>query len=216
MTEPAILLQNALTPVLSLEDEGAGIALLKRVFRFEVVGSSGGFGTMLRLGDQSILVTPKLSIVGAYQPHHLALSVPDTDDAMKMCLERGGVLAQSMTPEGPLEIPEFWSAGVRYVFFEGPEGALIEFCTKKGERAEASWGHDHIGIQCSDIAVSKAQFETAGCELVAQHALDRDDGITDVVFLRCGVSVAELFSPPGWDGSLQTPPKAGWVGCLNL
>lgn len=208
--------QEELIPILSLEDPRAGIALLTRVFGFECVGTGDGFGTIMALGNQRILIVPKLSIVGSVRPHHLALSVPYTDMAMNECLSRGGVLAQSMTPDGPLEIPEFWNHGVRYVFFEGPEGALIELCMKKGQVSSNDWGHDHIGIECEDIAASQTQFENAGCDLLASHSLHRDDDVTDVAFLKRGASVAELFCPPKASKAADTPPLSGWVGCLNL
>jgi catechol 2,3-dioxygenase-like lactoylglutathione lyase family enzyme len=208
--------QEELLPILSLADQRAGIAMLDRVFGFESTGMRGGFGTIMALGNQRILIVPKLAVVGSVRPHHLALSIPDTDQAMKECLDRGGVLAQSMTPDGPLEIPEFWTNGVRYVFFDGPEGALIELCMKKGQLSAEEWGHDHIGIECEDIAASQSQFEHAGCNLIASHSLDRDDGITDVAFLNRGASVAELFCPPKASKAAETPPLSGWVGCLNL
>lgn len=216
MINPVIEQHEELIPILSLEDQGAGIALLARVFGFECIGTSDRHGTIMALGNQRILIVPKLSIVGGVRPHHLALSVPDTDSAMTTCLERGGILAQSMTPHGPLEIPEFWSDGLQYVFFEGPEGALIELCVKKGQTPYENWGHDHIGIECEDIAASQCQFESAGCKLVANHVLHRDDGITDVAFLERGRSIAELFCPPKANEAAETPPQSGWVGCLNL
>lgn len=188
-------LSDAIIPILALQDEIAGIQLMEQVFGFRVEGTSIGIGTILALGDQRILVAPQTTIIGSVQAHHLALSVPDVDVAMRECIARGGNLAKSMTPDGPLEISEFWSGGVHYVFFDGPEGALIEFCMKKHESRVTNWGHDHIGVLCTDLDLNDTQekFEASGCNIVAEHTLHRPDGNTQVSFLRRGESVVELF-----------------------
>ena len=205
---------EAIVPILSLNDVSAGISLLMRVFGFDRFRPSGAWGTFMSLGDQKILILPRMGVINAMRPHHLALRVPDVDAAMKTCLMRGGILARSMTPNGPLEIPEFWGSGVRYVFFEGPEGALIELCMKKGQAASDVWGHDHIGIQCDDVSLAQVQLENAGCQTVANHVLRRDDGETEVVFMARGSSVAEAFGPATGKSALDTPYQTGWVGCL--
>lgn len=210
MTNPTSSPENSIVPILSLSDPASGVAMLNRVFGFQPTVSSNEIGVVLALGDQKICITAGQAVVGGVRPHHLALSVPDTDLAMRECLSRGGVLSSSMTPDGPLEIPEFWDEGVRYVFFEGPEGALIELCMKKGVTGSLGWGHDHIGIQCDDINGTQADFLAKGCKVVTKYVLQRTEGGTEVAFLERGGSVIELFSPP--KPSVEHHALVGWVG----
>ena len=197
-------------PILSLEDVGRGISWLEQVFGFQVESSQTSFGTAMVLGDQRIVVSKRLSIAGAVGLHHLALSVPEVDEAMAVCLLRGGKLAGSMTPHGPLEIPEFWENGVRYAFFEGPEGVLIELCAKKNPISEATWGHSHLGVMCQDVDHKRRLFESLNCTRIADYQLSRPEGTTNVIFLGFGRSVVELFS-----GELagRSNSWVGWVGC---
>lgn len=201
-------------PMLSLSNEAAGIALLKQVFGFEEEGFSREFGTSLVLGNQRVKVIPSLEIIGNVGLHHVAISVPNVDNAMTECLARGGTLAKSMTPNGPLEISEFWTNGVRYVFFEGPEGSLIELCMKNARPEHQNWGHDHVGILCHDILEIRRKFETIGCKEIAKHALNRKDGTTNVSFLKRGSSIIELFSPPSSGAEHEHLVSGRWIGCL--
>ncbi|MEO1638814.1 MAG: VOC family protein [Pseudomonadota bacterium] len=197
-------------PTLSLDNVGRGISWLEQVFGFGVESSQASFGTTMVLGDQRIAVSNSLSIAGAVRLHHLALSVPEVDEAMTDCLLRGGKLAKSMTPDGPLEIPEFWESGVRYVFFEGPEGILIELCAKKKSKSETTWGHSHLGVMCQDVGKERQVFESLGCNRVAEYQLNQPNGTTHVTFLEFGRSLVELFSgeQTGLCNSLS-----GWNGC---
>jgi len=199
-----------IVPILSLDDVAAGISWLEKILGFRVESTQESFGTTLALGDQRIVVSKGLSIAGAFRPHHLALSVPDVDEAMAVCLLRGGELADSMTPDGPLEISEFWENGVRYVYFEGPEGVLIELCAKKNPISGTEWGHSHVGVMCYDVDEERRVFERLGCKRIADHQLNRPDETTNVTFLEFGRSVVELFSgqQTGLCNSL-----AGWNGC---
>ena len=188
---------------------------MEQIFGFVSVGVKGDLGTVMALGDQKILIAPNLNAIGSIRPHHVALSVPDTDAAMNACMARGGKLVQSMTPDGPLEIPEFWGEGVRYVFIEGPEGALIELCMRKGRETSSRWGHDHIGIECEQLSTVQSLFESDGCDLIAKHSLRRSDGTTDVAFLKRGDSIAELFSPPHAQKASKHISRCGWTGLLS-
>lgn len=200
-------------PILALADQATSIEMLQDVFGFEIEGTTDGRGTSLRLGNQSLLVVPNCKTVGAIGLHHVALAAADVDTAMTECLERGGVLASSMTPDGPQEIEEFWSGGVRYVFFEGPEGALIEFCMKKIAPQKEKWGHDYLGIECESLDTVRRYFADLGCSLVATHVLDRADGRTKVVFLQYGSSIVELFEPETRHAQTNRTPTTRWVGC---
>lgn len=198
-------------PILSLTDIGSGIDWLSEIFGFRVEGSRVAMGTTMVLGDQRILVSEGLSVAGAIGMHHLALSVPNVDDAMRICLARGGQLAVSMTPDGPLEIAEFWENGVRYVFFEGPEGVLIELCAKIDATSEATWGHSHFGVMCEDVDQERRLFESLGYQKIADHQLERSEGTINVTFLESGRYVMELFS--GLQLDLRNS-RVGWIGSV--
>ncbi|WBU60868.1 hypothetical protein [Paracoccus albus] len=202
----------AIIPVLSLCDVAAGVEMLKRVFGFDLAHDDA-FGLELVLGNQRLRVVERFETVGALRAQHLALSVPDTDVAMHECLARGGTLANTMTPNGPEEIDEFWEQGVRYVFFDGPEGSLIELCAKKGSTGSPHWGHDHIGICCDEVGKEASLFLKIGCKIVAKHTLLQPDSRTEVMFLERGDTIIELFTPP--EGGIGVAGCSAWLGCLH-
>jgi catechol 2,3-dioxygenase-like lactoylglutathione lyase family enzyme len=170
------------------------------------------------LGSQALRL-----VLGAPQGHgridHIALTVPDMDKAVAALTARGIALAD-VTPHGPELIPEFWDAGLRFVYLAGPEGARIELCQRVTGAAPET-GHDHIGIPCHDLAAMQAFFEGQGARLTASVDLSRPEGIIPVRFLAFEGGVIELFQPlradrardglwsrlliPGLPGPLQGP-----------
>ncbi len=196
-----------LIPELAVVDVAAVRAMLERVFGFVTAGG------VLRLGDQAVALVASEGPSGHGGIDHLALAVADLDAALAGFTARGAVL-EATTPDGPREIAEFWGAGVRYVFLEGPEGARIELCAKRGVAARVGLpGHDHVGIPCTDIAATEAFFRGLGLVRLAAHDLVRADGVTRVVFLQAGRSVVELYEPPALRG--QPAPFAAqglWRG----
>ena len=205
---------GGIVPALSLIDPTTGVAMLEGIFGFVVVEVGPADQITLALGDQNIIIGHKGPFVGSARPHHLALSVPDIGKAMSEIIAKGGRLASSMTPDGPLEIPEFWASGVRYVFFEGPEGVLIELCMKLDPSEKSTWGHDHIGIECENIADVRASFLAAGCNVLAEHELIRSNGVTSVCFLGRNGSVVELFRPPDVNPTICNTSRSFWSGCV--
>jgi hypothetical protein len=141
---------------------------------------------------------------------HLALAVPDLAGSARTLLARGAQLDRQVTPDGPLEIPEFWTAGVRYLFLQGPAGARIELIVNQG--APQGPGHDHIGIPCSDIAASAAFFAGLGATPLAAVTLQRAEGATHVRFLALQGSVIELYQPP----HPKPVPAQGLWRCLRI
>ena len=121
MTEPRIV------PELCLADPAAGAAMLSQVFGFVPVG-----GGRMQLGSQVIELRHDPAGTGHGVIDHLALAVDDVEGALAGTQARGGRIDAAVTPDGPLFIPEFWEAGTRYVFLEGPEGARIELCARPG------------------------------------------------------------------------------------
>lgn len=177
-------------PELAVTDPAAARAQLQDVFGFTASGD------LMTLGSQSLAVIAATGTPSHGRIDHLALAVNDVDAMLATLLARGARL-ESTTPDGPREIPEFWTGGVRYVFLQGPEGARIELCARRDAGARADLpGHDHIGIPCTDIAATEAFFRDAGLSPLAAVDLDRPDGVTKVRFLSLGHSVVELYQPP--------------------
>lgn len=183
-----------IVPELAVRDRAAAAHMLVEVFGF-----SRGEGDLLHLGDQALAL-----VQGTAPAHgvidHLALAVRDVDQALAAALAQGARL-ESTTPDGPCEIAEFWQAGVRYVFLQGPEGARIEFCAKLGGQTRADLpGHDHLGIPCTDIAATEGFFLALGLARVAAVDLERAEGVTKVRFLSAGDGMVELYEPPALRG----------------
>ncbi|TNC50162.1 hypothetical protein FHG66_09400 [Rubellimicrobium rubrum] len=180
---------RALIPELVLSDPEAGAAQLQQVFGFERQGDR------MVLGTQTVLLSRGQPDGRHGRIDHLALSVPDLGSALQDCLARGGHLSAA-TPTGPLSIAEFWENGVDYVFLDGPEGAKFELIAKRSPAVPAPWGHDHIGISCTELGPMRAFFLGLGLEERAAVTLDQPEGRVDVAFLAWGDDVVELYCLP--------------------
>ncbi len=194
-------------PELAVADPDAARRMLGQVFGFVAEGD------LMRLGSQRIAVQAAAGPRGHGKIDHLALAVTDIDAALASALTRGGVL-DGTTPDGPQEIAEFWDAGVRYVFLQGPEGARIEFCARLPQDHRTGLpGHDHIGVPCTDIDASEAFLLSLGLTRLAAVDLTRADGVTAVRFLAAGQSVVELYGPPALRGAqADFTANALWAG----
>jgi len=182
----------AFIPRLCLRDTAAAAGQLAQVFGFRPDGDAN----RLRLGDQRIELHQDPAAAGHGRIDHLALAVEDVDAALAAALARGAELDADVTPDGPLFIPEFWTAGTRYAFLKGPEGARIELCARPGAARPGLPGHDHIGIPCTDLPAMAACFRSLGCVDIAATTLIRAGGNVSVAFLGLGTSVIELYCPP--------------------
>ena len=200
---------QAFIPRLHVRDTAAAADQLTQVFGF----SPNGGPDRLRLGDQRIELHQDESAAGQGRIDHLALAVDDLDAALAAALARGGMLDGDVTPDGPLFIPEFWTAGTRYVFLKGPEGARIELCARPGATRPGLPGHDHIGIPCSDLPAMAAFFRSLGCADIAATTLIRDGGNVSVAFLGLGTSVIELYCPPD-RAAVSVAPRGHWRGLV--
>lgn len=157
--------------------------------RFGFQGDQG----LWRLGNQALRLASGRAD-GHGRIDHVALSVPDIDQAVAGLTARGLALAD-VTPAGPELIAEFWDAGLRFVYMAGPEGARIELCQRIAGPAPAP-GHDHVGIPCSDLAAMQAFFESHGGRPSAAFDLVRPEGRIAVRFLSFHGGMIELFQPP--------------------
>lgn len=175
-------------PELRVADTARARADLCGVFGFADEGEG-----RLRLGNQRIALAQGAG-AGAGPIDHLALATADLDRDAQALIARGARPDPAVTPDGPLTIPEFWGAGVRYLFLCGPEGARIELIQNLGQPKGP--GHDHIGIPCTDIASSVAFVVSLGGKVVHSVTLERPEGRTEVRFLALGTSVVELYQPP--------------------
>lgn len=150
-------------------------------------------GGLWHLGSQAVRL-----VEGDAQGHgridHIALALPDMDADLAALLAKGIALDPQVTPKGPELIPEFWDAGLRFVYLAGPQGARIELC-QRITGAPAEMGHDHIGVPCADLRAMQAFFEAQGARLTTAIDLSRPEGTIPVRFLDFHGGVIELFQP---------------------
>ena len=179
-----------LIPELTLRDPVAGARMLR-----DVLGFAGADGD-LSFGDQRLILLEGEPDGRRGVVDHLALAVPDVDAALAGCLARGARLAAN-TPDGASDIPEFWEAGVRYAFLDGPEGARIELIAPRPPAAPRLAGHDHVGLACADVAPVRAFLLGLGFEERLAVTLERPGGPVPVSFLAWGGSVVEAYALPG-------------------
>lgn len=201
----------AFVPQLAVQDIAAATDHLAQVFGFHRDGDL----ECLRLGDQLIALHQDTAARGHGRIDHVALAVDDVDAALAGALARGGVLDAEVTPDGPLVIPEFWTAGTRYVFLNGPDGFRIELCARVGMPRHGLPGHDHIGIPCTDLPAMQAFFRSLGCSDIAATTLIRAEGDVAVAFLGLGRSVIELYCPQG-GAAASVAARGHWRGLLFL
>ncbi len=194
-------------PVLAVKDRTAANRMLRDVFGFEQTAPN-----RMALGDQQLMLcdtgAPPADLV-ELPFDHLALSVIDVDQTRVEFTARGAILDPNFTPDGPAEIAAFWSNGVRFVFFKGPDAAPFEFCQKLGD--EAGPGHSHYGLRTLSLDQTEDALLARGATRVARHVLPGTPPV-EVRFLARGGEVFELF-----DEAPKAAPrsKAGWIGFID-
>lgn len=198
-------------PVLALDDpaEGAGFLCTRLGFSADPADPQ-----LLRFGTQA------LRLVHAGQPvqglidlpfDHLALRVPDPDAAQSRAIALGARMHPAFTPDGPREIAEFGPVGVRFVFFQGPEGWPFEFVAPRNAPPGLP-GHDHFGLRSLPLAPAESHLAEMGATLQSRHSLHGPDAAVSVTFLQLGAAVFELFDEPASQPPVQ---GKGWVGFLR-
>ena len=200
-----------LIPVLAVADPETAKAALRRHFGFEPAGKG-----RIKLGSQHIAVVPTGNLpegMVSLRLDHVALAVADADAVQSTFAERGAELHRSFTPDGPRDIAEFWRDGVRFVFFQAPDGWPLEFCTRNGRGAMAAdFGHDHYAIRSPDIAAVERDLAKAGVVPLARHCLAGANGPVNVAFLKLGATVFELFDEAPF--AAHGTRDGGWVGLI--
>lgn len=195
-------------PVLAVNEPDLAREMLARVFGFTPARNG-----CMAFGDQPVAVIHVGEVSNSVfrQPlDHVAFAVSDVDKVCATFLARGGHLATTSTPDGPRDIPEFWDNGVRFVFFEGPEGWPLEFCMQKGRPART--GHDHFAIRTADIGADEARLRTIGATPVARHRLSTETARVNVRFLALGTDMFEVFDEGPYP---YVDPDRGWVGLIK-
>lgn len=203
-----------IVPELAVTSVPAAVAMLAAEFGFAAQG------TRLVRGDQVIALVPGQPGPGHGMIDHLALKAVDADAASAAAIRRGAVIDRHVTPDGPMEIAAFWENGVRYQFFEGPGGARLEFCARRGTRLDAGVGldealpgHDHIGLCCRDIEASVQFYQGLGFDIAFATTLAPPEGPLPVRFLARDGQMLELYSPVARRGGAMVLPARGhWHG----
>jgi catechol 2,3-dioxygenase-like lactoylglutathione lyase family enzyme len=181
--------------------------MLARLFDFAAAGD----GRMV-LGDQPIAVVGTGEVPSGMIPlrlDHVAFATDDADATHVRLAAQGARLAGAFTPDGPRDIPEFRAHGVRFVFFDGPEGWPLEFCATNGVARHP--GHDHYAIRTAELDATEARLAALGAGPIARHVLAGAAGPVHVRFLSLGNHTFELFDDaPG----AEHRSDAGWIGVL--
>ena len=194
-----------LIPVLALTAPEAGIQQLCEIFGFQRAGQG-----RVSYGDLTVAVVSAADVPQDLLPiqmDHLALKVPDLDQVMAQVQAPWS----AVTPNGPREIAEFWDVGVRFMFYDAPEGAPLEYCTLRDGSVRAR-GLDHFGLRLADLEPMDLQLRALGATPVAEHRL----GEVNVRFLERAGQIFELFDEPPLLEPRERPAPllSGWCGFL--
>ncbi len=197
-------------PVLAVNDPEAGAAFLCSRLGFR---RDERDALLAHFGDQAV----RLAGIGQALPglidlpfDHLALRVPDADETEAKALAQGAARHPAFTPDGPREIAEFGASGVRFIFFEGPDGWPFEFCAQRGSR-DGGRGHGHYGLRCASTAAMSEKLAAMGAETRSAHTLGGPDSEVHVAFMGMDDGVFELFD----EAPVAPPaPGRGWIGFL--
>ena len=134
---------------------------------------------------------------------HLALKANDADAAVMALRAKWVRLDPDVTPDGAIDLPMFWTDGVRIAFALGPEEARFELCQNNATtHAQAAnqlvnlGGHDHYGVRCRDVDEATAFYAQFGFEPAGDVDIPTPDGPIDVRFMAHKVAVLEVASTP--------------------
>lgn len=134
---------------------------------------------------------------------HLALRTRDVDAAVMALRAKWAALDPDVTPDGGVDLPMFWSKGVRIAFALGPENARIELCQNYASDhpgAEQQMvnvgGHDHFGVRCRDLDEATDFYGQFGFVPVSDVQIETPDGPIDIRFVSKGGYLLEIASTP--------------------
>lgn len=192
-------------PVLRVKDPVSAGLLLKTQFGFEPSAN------VWRLGEQAIRIVAEEEVPDHFisMPFdHLAIAASEIDRRAEHFKSNGAILSKDYTPDGPREISEFWEQGVRYVFFNGPDNAPIEFCEIKGRPHLTQFGHSHIGVRRPSISEAMNEISQFDTKLLASYRLDGGRTPVNVAFVNWENVVLEFFDEP----ASMSRGTSCWIG----
>ncbi len=132
---------------------------------------------------------------------HITLDVLDVRRAMETTLQRGANLDAEYTPDGPVEGPQYWTAGVSYVFVDGPNGERIELNQRNdlppGRRSQNIGGWSHLGIPVTDIESSKQFYQRFGFALTMDVAIPSGEETVRIAMLEKDGFTLEFYQLTG-------------------
>ncbi len=127
---------------------------------------------------------------------HFAINAADIESSFEEFLLKGARLDKS-TINGPVLLENFFSKGVRYINFIGPNAETVEL--NQNLAAEDSLnnnilkGWDHLGIPVSDLDRSKSFYKDLGFVEVMNAEVKKEDGIIKVAFMDLNGFQIELY-----------------------
>jgi len=168
------------------------------------IGAETGVLRMRRLDQVIELVRCAPGVVpghGAFD--HLAIRANNVDAAVMALRAKGARLDPDVTPDGPIDLPMFWAAGVRIAFALGPQEARIELCQNLATTPDAAaaqfvnvGGHDHYGVRCRDVDEATAFYGAYGFAPCSELEIPTPDGPIHVRFVARGGYLLEIASTP--------------------
>ncbi len=209
-----ILLENNLTGVqhlgIPVRDIEQSKAWYRDIFGFQVVHEPVVHDTngdikvaFLKRGDMTLelyqLTGESLNEIKSRDHGHIdhfAIDVLEIDSALENALAGGAVLDES-TSDGIQAIDVFWSKGVKYVTFKGPDGEKVELNQRldldQSRRKENLDGWSHLGIPVTDLGKAKDFYRQFGFKEIMYAEIPGEDGSIDVSMMEKDRFVVELY-----------------------
>lgn len=150
---------------------------------------------------------------------HFAIDVLDIDLAHKEAVANG-ISLENSTSDGPVEIPFFWTQGVRYVFLEGPGKEKIEFNQRMDldpeRRANNLNGWSHLGIPVTDIEKPREFYQKFGFEEVMYAEIPVDGDVICASMMELKGFIMEFYQLLGADLEEIASRSDGYIDHVAL
>ncbi|WP_342045036.1 VOC family protein [Bacillus sp. OTU530] len=133
---------------------------------------------------------------------HLAIDTVDIEYSLEEFLLKGAQL-DSSTINGPVLLENFFSKGVKYLNFVGPNGETVELSQNLASEdcinKTVLKGWSHLGIPVTDINKSKSFYKDLGFIEVMNAEVKREEGIIKAAFMDLNGFHIELYQLFGED-----------------
>jgi catechol 2,3-dioxygenase-like lactoylglutathione lyase family enzyme len=127
---------------------------------------------------------------------HFAMDVVDIQAALSQ-VKALEIEVDPGTPEGPVSLPQLWSAGVQYVFLAGAHGEKVEFNQRldrnPGRRSQNLNGWSHLGIPVTDMVRSVAFYRQFGFKPVTKACIPTGGEEILITMLEMDGFLLELY-----------------------